>query len=279
MKPRDTSWGGVADWYDDLLTKEKSNYQKDLVLPNLMRLMNIKPGERILDLACGQGFFSFEFAKAGGEVTGVDIAKELINIASLQATSYPASAGPRNGGGKLLTFRTAPADKIDFVPSGSIDKIAIVLAIQNIENLDGVFKECARVLRSGGRLFVVMNHPSFRIPKRSSWDWDPSTELRAGVKGTQYRRIDGYMSESREKIDMHPGKSLSASGGNKNYTVSFHRPLQVYFKSFAKNGLAVSRLEEWVSNRKSEPGPRAEAENTIRKEIPLFLALELFKIK
>jgi len=264
----DTSWGGVADWYDDLLTKEKTNYQKDLVLPNLTRLMDTKPGEKILDLACGQGFFSFEFAKSGAEVVGVDIASELIKIASLQATSSKLEA----------VFKVAPADKLDFIQSGTIDKIAIVLAIQNIENLDGVFKECARVLKSGGlgspklssdsvggKLFLVMNHPAFRIPKQSSWAWDETQK-------NQYRRIDGYMSESREKIDMHPGVKV------KDYTVSFHRPLQVYFKALAKHGLAVSRLEEWVSNRKSEPGPRAVAENAIRKEIPLFLALEVVKL-
>ena len=32
-------------------------------------------------------------------------------------------------------------------------------------------------------------------------------------------------------------------------------------------------MEEWISNKKSEPGKRAKAENRSRKEIPLFLAL------
>jgi hypothetical protein len=32
-------------------------------------------------------------------------------------------------------------------------------------------------------------------------------------------------------------------------------------------------LEEWISNKKSQPGKRAKAENRSRKEIPLFLAL------
>ncbi len=39
----------------------------------------------------------------------------------------------------------------------------------------------------------------------------------------------------------------------------------------AKHGFAVTRLEEWISNKKSQKGPRVTAEDKARKEIPLFL--------
>jgi len=64
----------------------------------------------------------------------------------------------------------------------------------------------------------------------------------------------------------------------KRYTMSFHRPLQVYFKAFAKAGLCVTRLEEWASHKTSDSGPRKAAEDLARKEIPLFMCLELKKI-
>lgn len=170
------------------------------------------------------------------------------------------------------------------------------MAIQNIEDVAGVFKECQRVLKSGGKLFLVMNHPAFRIPKQSDWGWDPSAGSgRAG--GIQYRRIDEYLSESKVKIQMHPSAvrrgSLQASSlfrgasdgqagrvpANKaEITISFHRPLQYYFKLLSKNGFAVSRLEEWNSNRKSQPGPRSKAEDKARKEIPLFMFMESIKL-
>ena len=50
-----TSWDNVAGWYDELM-KEPAGYQKDVILPNILRLMEIKKGDNILDLACGQGF-------------------------------------------------------------------------------------------------------------------------------------------------------------------------------------------------------------------------------
>ena len=60
-------------------------------------------------------------------------------------------------------------------------------------------------------------------------------------------------------------------------TVSFHRPLQVYIKALTKAGFVVSRLEEWISHKKSGSGPRQAAEDTARKEIPLFLCIEARK--
>ena len=75
-----TSWGDVAGWYDDLLKKDNT-YQSEVILPNLLKLMEIKSSDNILDLACGQGFFTREFAKLGAKVTGVDISNDLIKIA------------------------------------------------------------------------------------------------------------------------------------------------------------------------------------------------------
>jgi ubiquinone/menaquinone biosynthesis C-methylase UbiE len=247
-----TSWNAVANWYDDLLLGGEGTYQKDLILPNLLRLMEIKRGEKILDLACGQGFFAREFAVAGGEVFGADSASELIKMA-------------KENSRKEIKFFTAMADKLDFLPNESVDKITIVLAIQNIENVGDVFKECRRVLKSDGKMFLVMNHPSFRIPKKSSWGFDEKEKI-------QYRRVGEYLSESSFEIKMKP------SDPNSPITFSFHRPLQFYFKSLEKNGFATVRLEEWNSKKESQNGPRKLAEDKARKEIPLFLFLGVKKL-
>jgi len=246
MDRKETSWGGVADWYKGVVSEE-GGYQNDLIKPNLLRMMSVKKGERILDLACGEGFMSRAFKEEGGVVSGADIAPELIGLAK------KSSPG--------IDFHIAPADDLEFMDAASADKVAVVMAIQNIENVSGVFKECARVLKSGGSLYLVINHPCFRVLKNSSWGDDKEA-------GIQYRRIDKYISEMRVPIDMHPG------GRKTELTVSFHRPLQYYFKALSKSGFCVSRLEEWTSMKESQPGRRAAAENRARKEIPLFMALE-----
>ncbi|KKU68520.1 MAG: hypothetical protein UX89_C0003G0022 [Parcubacteria group bacterium GW2011_GWA2_47_16] len=262
-KPKDTSWDKVATWYDDLLESGEGTYQHDLILPNVARLLELKKGEKVLDLACGQGLFSREFVKAGAKVTGVDLSAKLIAIAKERS--------PRD-----IQFHVSSADKLDFLDDNSYDAVVCVSAIQNIKNAAGVMGEMFRVLAPGGRLLIVMNHPAFRVPKRSAWGYDEAKKI-------QYRRVDEYLSESSSEIAMHPGLARTNSSsefvlGNANATtVSFHHPLQFYFKALRKAGFLVSRLEEWTSGKESQSGPRAGAENKARKEFPLFLALEARK--
>lgn len=259
-----TSWGKVANWYNNLLEKDSDSYQEQLILPNLVRLLEIKKGETLLDLACGQGFFCREFAKRGAKVIGVDISSELIGIARHLPGEQSRHLEGAQKKDEPVEYHVASADRLDFLQNKSVDKVIIILSLQNIENVSDVIKEVSRVLKPKGKLFVVLNHPAFRIPKESSWGWDD-------VKKIQYRRLDSYLSEAREAIQMHPGDKPWEK------TISFHRPLQFYFKSLAKNGLLVSRLEEWSSHRTSEPGPKKEAEDRARREFPLFLILEAVK--
>ncbi len=249
-KPKTTSWGSVAEWYDKMLKEDTGTFQKELILPNLKRLMAIVPGDRVADLACGQGFFAAAFAEDGAEVVGADLAPELIERARVNAPS--------------ATFHVAPAHHVPSIPSAWASQVTVILAIQNIEDVRATFAECARILRPGGRLHVVMNHPAFRIPKRSSWGWDEKER-------TQYRRTDGYLTESKVPIEMHPGSDPTVR------TWTLHRPLQFYVKAFARSGFAVTNLEEWVSHKKSDSGPRAPEENRTRAEFPMFLYLEAKK--
>ena len=248
-----TSWNKFAGWYDALLEEGGSSYQASVIQPNLLRVMDIRRGDRILDVGCGQGFFSRIFHAAGARVTGVDLSAKLIAIA-------------RENSPREITFHRGNAERLPMVDSHSVDKAVAVLSVQNMADVGRVFAEVSRTLTIGGRFFVVLNHPAFRVPKRSSWGWDETAK-------TQYRRVDGYLSESKEKIFMHPGK------GKEDYTYSFHRPLQSYAKAFRRTGFAILGIEEWNSNRKSQSGPRAKAEDIARKEIPLFLLIEAIRLK
>lgn len=247
QKDRSTSWGEVAPWYHALLEDGGSTYQRDLILPALLRILGAVRGVRILDIGSGQGFFSRAFHAAGASVSGVDISPELVELA-------------RKSSPKEVHFSVAPAETLPF-PDASFDRAVIVLALQNIRDAQRALAEAARVLIPHGRLVVVLNHPSFRVPRFSGWGWD--AEL-----GRQYRRVDRYLSEIAEEITMHPGEEKSPT------TLSFHRPLQYYAKALTKSGFSIVRIEEWNSHKMSEPGPRARAENRARKEIPLFLCIE-----
>ncbi len=248
----ETSWGNVANWYDKVVNDEDS-YQVKVILPNVLRLLNPQKGKKILDLACGQGFFSHALAAQGATITGVDISPELIEIA-------------RKHAGHNEDFYISGADNLSKFKDKSFDSAVCVLALQNIEKMPQTLKEVGRILKEKGKFVLVLNHPSFRIPGKSAWGFDEKANV-------QYRRIDDYISESRTAIDMHPGSDKD----KKEMTYSFHRPLQAYSKSLANAGFVIGRIEEWVSHKESEKGPRKSAEDRSRKEIPMFMCLECIK--
>ena len=158
MKVTQTSWGGVADWYDDVVNSSDS-YQKNVLMPNIVRIVEPKKGMTVVDVACGQGYFSRAFASAGATVIASDISSELIKIAEQQK-------------GEKIEYHVASADLLPFVKDSSVDVVTIILALQNIERLSETMAEAARVLKLGGRFVIVINHPAFRIPQKSDWGWD-----------------------------------------------------------------------------------------------------------
>lgn len=252
INKKDTSWNEVSDWYNELL-KGDDSYQAKVITPNLIRVLDIKGGEVVYDLACGQGYFSNLFYKTGAKVIASDLSKNLIDKAKKNSP-------------KEITYYNTPAHKAEFLKDNSVDIVVIVLAIQNISNVNEVLSECHRVLKKNGKMIFVLNHPSFRVPQGSDWVFD---------NGIQSRIISNYMSESKVYIDMTPGEK---NPKKKVKTISFHRPLQYYIKLFNKNGFVLTRLEEWISHKKSGTGPRQAAEDKARKEIPMFMCIEIKKI-
>lgn len=266
MASENTSWGGVASWYDEYLNDDDT-YQAQVIWPNLKRILNIEKGAgekgkiHLLDLACGQGYFSFLAAHEGAHVVGLDIAPELVQVAKSRLLEIP-QADMR----KRLAFDVTPSHELDMVLDKSQDLALCVLALQNIKELDKTFSECARVLKKGGRFVFVLNHPSFRVPQYSDWHFDTKNMI-------QSRMVWKYMQEMTIPIDMNPG-TKKGNMAAKKLTYSFHRPLQLFIKLLTKNGFVITKLEEWCSHKKTEAGPRKEAEDKARKEIPLFMCIE-----
>lgn len=255
-----TSWSGVTKWYDDYL-KDEDNYQHKVILPNILRLLNIKEGEVLLDLGCGQGFFMEKiFDKySNTKIYGIDLSSKLLEIAESKFFKN-----------KNAFLKQTDAINLSHIKNTSIDKVYSVLALQNMSDLDAVIKEVKRVLKKTGRCIFVINHPSFRIPKESDWKFDNNINK-------QGRVVFNYMTDKKYIIDLNPG--LKAMGQKTEETISFHHPLQFFSKIFNKNDMAISRIEEWISHKKSSEGSgRQKAEDDARKEIPMFMCLEIVNI-
>jgi ubiquinone/menaquinone biosynthesis C-methylase UbiE len=242
----------VAEWYDRLVGDEGSEFHREVVHPGVLRLLAIQPGEAVLDVACGQGVLCRLLHGKGAKVTGVDAAPELIRAA-------------RARGPEAIRYHVRDARELSFLPEASFAAAACVLAIQNIQPIQPVFEGVGRTLRQLGRFVLAMMHPAFRSPKETRWGWDEA-------EGVQFRRVDRYLLPRKSPIVTHPGITPDV------YTWTFHRPIGAYVKAMRNAGLLVDTLEEWPSHKTSEPGPRAAAENTARKEIPMFMALRGVKM-
>lgn len=251
-RPHGTSWERSADWYDRIIGAQGSELYQQVVIPRALELLKPNADETILDIGCGQGVFARALAAMGARVTGLDAAPSLVK----RAKTYPSRT----------PIRYLVRDAADLRDLGPFDAASSILALQNMEHLHEVCRSAARVLRDGGRMLWVLNHPCFRIPRQTSWGWDEDRKI-------QFRRVDAYSSPMSIPIVMHPGQAQSEN------TVSFHKNLTALMHAAFQAGFLLAGFEEWHSNKQSEPGPRSRAENRARDEFPLFVAMLWRKVE
>lgn len=109
--------------------------------------LHVKKGARILDLGCGAGFNSFELARRGHRVTGVDIHKDFVTYANAYARKHQLPAR------FLCNDITKP------LRAGHFDVVLISEVIEHMKNPLPVFQNIARSLKRGGYLVLtVPNH-------------------------------------------------------------------------------------------------------------------------
>ena len=241
----ETSWENSHSWYDKTVGEKGHYYHQSVIFPKALQLLNFKSGDKLLDLACGQGVLSRQLPPQVGYL-GVDASASLIKQARSYAPSHSFIVGD-------VTQPLKTSDK-------NFSHATIILALQNIEKPDLVLKNAHALLKPQGKLLIVLNHPCFRIPRQSSWGVDETKKL-------QYRRIDRYLSPLKIPIQTHPGKQESSQE-----TWSFHHPLSDYTRWLKESGFSLDLIEEWVSDKKSS-GSHAKMENRSRAEFPLFLTL------
>ncbi len=252
-KPSNSSWEKPSEWYSKLVGEKGHYYHQSVVIPGVIKLLNLQKSSSLLDLACGQGILGRSLV-SHKEVTyhGIDGSSQLIK----DAVKFD-----KNPNHKYTQFNLSTPLKL----SEKYSHASVILALQNIKHFENVLKTASDNLLDSGVMVIVINHPCFRIPRHSSWEFSDKSNI-------QYRKISKYMSYMEIPVSVNPGL-----GEKSSVAISFHFPISRLFLELSKAGFVIENLEEWVSDKNSQ-GTRAKAENTSRVEIPLFMALKCRKI-
>jgi ubiquinone/menaquinone biosynthesis C-methylase UbiE len=104
----------------------------------------VGPGTRVLDVACGTGNTAIPMARKGAQVTGVDIAPNLLEQARARASAEGLSASFDEGDAESLPF-----------PDASYDLVVSMFGAMFAPRPDKVAAELARVCRPGGHIAMA----------------------------------------------------------------------------------------------------------------------------
>jgi SAM-dependent methyltransferase len=142
------SWGEHADYADE---------RGAAAAERMLELTAPRPGERVLELACGPGGLGLAAAEQvgpGGEVVLSDVVAEMSSIASQRA---------RARGLGNVSARVLDIERID-EPGGSFDVVLCREGMMFATDPARAASEMRRVLRPGGRLAVAVWGPRERNP-------------------------------------------------------------------------------------------------------------------
>lgn len=114
-----------------------------------VKLSAVKADAQVLDVCCGTGDFSFEFAKAlgpQGHVTGTDFVTPMIEIFRKKIQ--------RRGLGQKIVAKFADALKLPFGDQ-HFDVVSVAFGVRNLADYRLGLSEFYRVLRPGGKLVIL----------------------------------------------------------------------------------------------------------------------------
>lgn len=120
------------------------------VQAELLHIAEAKPGDRVLDVACGTGLVSLPLAEAvgpKGRVVATDISDKMIESVRHEAATR---------GLTQLTALRADAENLEMTPDASVDLVTCALGLMYVVDPSKTMAEALRVLKTGGRaVFAV----------------------------------------------------------------------------------------------------------------------------
>ena len=225
-------WDKNADFWDERMG-EGNEFHKFLIEPTQLELLSLNAGERVLDIACGNGQFARKMASLGCEVVAVDAAPRMIENAQGRTPADTEYA-------ERLRYDVVDASDegaMTALGEGEFDAVVCTMALMDIASIEPIARAVRRLLTPDGRFVFSVMHPCFNSTDgfrqtMEQEDRDGEIVERWSVSVTRY-------------IEPHAHKGLAMRGQPvaQNY---FHRPLRALLGVFFKAGFVVDALEEPV---------------------------------
>jgi 2-polyprenyl-3-methyl-5-hydroxy-6-metoxy-1,4-benzoquinol methylase len=220
------AWNENAAFWDERMG-EGNDFVEVLVWPATERLLELQAGERVLDIACGNGLTSRRLAAMGATVVAFDFSEEMIGHARQRTTEWDDRIAYH-----VLdaTDRTA----LLALGEGQFDAALCQMALFDMAEIEPLLGVLPRLLRPGGRFVFSVIHPCFNSAKVVQV---AEQEDRDGEIVTSYAvKVSGYMT---------PKVSHGAAiAGQPRAQLYFHRPLQVLLGTGLQAGFVIDGLEE-----------------------------------
>ncbi len=154
----------------------------------IWRLLNLEPGTKVLDLACGHGRIANRLAERGAEVTGLDASDLFLRSAREEAVQLGLEVHYHQGDMRSPPFADQAFDRV-------ISWFTSFGYFEDDENQQ-VLVEAHRVLRPGGRLLIENNNPVELLPR-----WVPSVVVERGddvaIDRSRFNPVTGRASTER----------------------------------------------------------------------------------
>lgn len=182
-------FSAIAGSYD-LNNRVHSLWQDQAWRRFAVRSAAVKPGETVLDMACGTGDLTELFARTqASKVVGGDFTPAMLDVAR---TKQPVNLSPEHAA--KVSYVEADAMNLAF-PDASFDVISIAFGIRNVNDPARAVREFARVLKPGGRLVILeFERPRFAMMRwfydfYCGWIMPRTATLISGDKSGAYRYL------------------------------------------------------------------------------------------
>ena len=220
------AWDENAAFWDQRMG-EGNEWVEVLVWPATERLLGLHPGERVLDIACGNGLTSRRLAALGAEVVAFDFSEEMIAHARRRTTEH----------GDRIEYQVLDATDekaLLALGAGRFDAALCSMALFDMAEIEPLLRALARLLRPAGRFVFSVLHPCFNSARIQQV---AEMEDREGEIVTTYSvKVSGYMTPTISR-----GVAIA---GQPKPQLYFHRPLHALLGACFEAGFVLDGLEE-----------------------------------